>query len=114
MTPVTPVYYWWYDPALVVGQSYQDPGAGITITTEWVTTSEAAVSVRFSTAVTVAANQPSYTRGQTVSVTARVTSGGEPVANAGVNFAITKSTGAVITASAKTGSNGTAVYKMKL
>jgi hypothetical protein len=37
-----------------------------------------------------------------------------PVANANVAFTITKSSGAVVTGSATTGSNGTAVYKMRL
>src|SRR5262249_12302833 len=32
MTPATPVYYWWYDPALVQGQTFTDPSSGLTIT----------------------------------------------------------------------------------
>src|SRR5262249_33951700 len=87
---------------------------GITVTTEWVTATGAAVTVRFSSAVMVTASQPSYTRGQTVSLAARVTSGGGPVANATVNFTITKTTGAVIAASVKTGKNGGATSSLKL
>jgi hypothetical protein len=113
------VVYDWRDPALVAGQSFRDPDAGVTLTTEWVSGAEATVTVRFdavvtTTAVTVATNQASYTRGQTVSITATVRAGGLPVANANVAFTITKSSGAVVTGSATTGSNGTAVYKMRL
>jgi hypothetical protein len=38
----------WNDPALVVGQNFFDPDARVTMTTEWVNGTAAAVSVRFS------------------------------------------------------------------
>jgi Gametolysin peptidase M11 len=120
LTPATPVYYWWYDLALVPGQTFQDPAAGVTISTEWVTATEAAVTVQFGgigaadSAVAVATSQSTYTLGQTVSITAKVTSGGSPVAGAAVNFTITKSTGVPVSGTVTTGSDGTAVYKLKL
>jgi hypothetical protein len=64
--------------------------------------------------ITVATDKASYSRNQTVSSTAVVTSGGNPVANAIVGFAVTKSNGAVVSGTATTGANGAAVYKLKL
>lgn len=64
--------------------------------------------------VTASTDRPSYTRNQSVSIMAMVSSGGLPVANATVTFAITKSNGAVVTATATTGTNGSAVYKLRL
>jgi hypothetical protein len=95
----------------------------VTLTTEWVTATGAAVTVRFGgtggvptdpPALTVSTDQPSYTRSQTVTITAKVTSGGTPVANTAVSFRVTKSNGTVVTGSATTGANGTAVYKLRL
>ena len=65
-------------------------------------------------AVTAATDKPSYSRNQSVFVSATVTSSGSPMANASVSFTITKANGAVVTGSALTGSNGTAVYKYRL
>ena len=64
--------------------------------------------------VTVTTNQASYTPGQTVSSTAIVTSGGNPVANAMVTFTVTKSNGAVVIGTATTGATGAAVYKLRI
>jgi len=64
--------------------------------------------------LTVSTDQPSYTRNQTVSIKATLRSGGAPVANANVTFSVKKSNGAVVTATSATGSNGTAVYKLRL
>lgn len=114
MTPATPTYYGWFDPSLAVGQSFSDPGAGVTLTIEWVTSSQAAVNVQFSGGLTIATDQASYSPGQTVSTTATASYEGSPVANVSVSFTITKANGNVITASATTGSNGSAVYKLKL
>jgi hypothetical protein len=118
MTPATPVYYWWYDPALVVGQSFSDPDAGVIITTELVDGAGAMVTVSFGTpgptALTVSTDQPTYTRNQSVSIEATVRSGSTPVANATVKFTIKKSNGAVVTGKATTGADGTAVYKLRL
>jgi hypothetical protein len=121
MTPATPVYYWWYDFALAPGQSFVDPDTGLTITTSWVSSSGAGVTVKVAAGTPVAAptvavstNQPSYTRGQTASITAKVTSAGVAVAKATVGFTIVKSTGAKVSATVTTGSNGLAVYKLRL
>ena len=118
MTPATPVYYWWYDAALAGGQSFVDSDAGLTMTTDWVSGTGASVTVSFGSGgaanLTVSTDQPSYTRNQMVSIKATVRSGGAPVANATVNFSVKKSNGAVVTATATTGSNGIAVYKLRL
>jgi hypothetical protein len=114
MTPATPTYYFWFDPSLAVGQTFHDPSAGVTLTTTSVTPTSAAVTVQFTSALTVATNQPSYSPGQTVSTTATVTLGPSPVANAAVSFTITEPNGAVVTGTATTGNNGTAVYKLRL
>jgi len=112
------IYYDWNDPALVVGQTFQDPETGLTMTTDWVSGTGAGVTVSFgaggSAAVTVATDQTSYTRNQSVSIKATVGSGGTPIVNATVNFTVKKPNGALVVASATTGSNGTAVYKLRL
>jgi hypothetical protein len=116
------------DPALVEGQSFQDPDAGVIITTASVTTGGAAVTVLLQTGttaptdpapttpptVTVTTDQPSYTRNQQVSMLATVKSGSSPIAGASVTFTVTDSAGSAIVASATTGSDGTAVYKLRL
>jgi hypothetical protein len=110
------------DPTLAAGYSFSDPAAGVTITTEWVTATQAAVTMTVSTnstpstspTVKVATDQPSYTGNQTVSITTTMMSGGSPVAGASVTFTITKASGAIIMANATTGSNGAAVYKLRL
>jgi hypothetical protein len=114
MTPATPTYYFWFDPSLAVGQTFDDPTAGVTLTTTSVASTSAAVTVQFTGVMTVATNQQTYSPGQTVSTTATATYGGSPVANVSVNFTITKANGNVVTGSANTGKNGTAVYKLRL
>lgn len=122
MTPVSAstIITDWLDPALVVGQSFNDPDTGMTVTTQWVTATQAAVTVQVGTTqtsqptVTVSTDQSSYTRSQTVTITAKVTSNGSAVANAAVGFRVTKSNGSVVSGSGTTGSNGTAVYKLRL
>lgn len=114
MTPATPTYYWWFDPSLATGQSFTDPTAGVTFTTAWVTSNQAAVTVQFTSALSVTTNQQSYSPGQTVSVTASASFGGSPVANTKVDFTITQSNGAVVTGSATTDSYGIATYDLKL
>ena len=114
MTPATPTYYFWFDPSLVVSQSFNDPSAGLTLTTTSVAGQQAAVTVQFSGSVTVATNQQTYSPGQTVSTTAIATFAGVPAANVSVNFTITKANGNVVAGSATTGTNGAAVYKLKL
>lgn len=114
MTPATPTYYWWFDPALVAGQSVTDSADGVTLTADTVTSTGATVTVQYGAAVAVATSQQSYSPGQTVSAMATATSGGSPVAKASVSFTITKANGAVVTGTATTGSNGVATYNLKL
>jgi len=120
MTPSTVMYYWWYDPALTAGQTFVDPDTGASITTSWVGSSGAGVTVKLgqtvssAPAVAVMTNQSSYTRGQTASITAKVTAGGSPVAKAGVSFTVIKANGTKVAGSATTGSSGTAVYKLRI
>lgn len=59
-----------------------------------------------SLSVTVSTAQASYKRKQSVSITAGVTSGGSPVANATVVFTVTKPNGTVATGTATTSSTG--------
>jgi gametolysin peptidase M11 len=70
-------------------------------------------SVITSLNVAVSTDKTSYTRNQSVTITATVSSG-SPVANAGVTFTITKADGSVVTANSTSGSNGTAVYRLRL
>jgi M6 family metalloprotease-like protein len=126
MTPATLTYYFWFDPSLAVGQNFSDSGAGVTFATESATAAGATVNVQFSgngsgtnsttgtPVLAVATNQTTYTPGQTVSVSATATSGGVPLANVSVKFAVTSSTGGQITGSATTGKNGVAMYKLRL
>lgn len=121
MTPATPVYYWWYDPALAVGQTFTDPDSGLTITTAWVGPTGAGATIHVgktspasTPAVSVATNQASYVRGQTASVSAKVTANGLPLAKASVSFTIVKPNGAKLVANGTTSSSGIAVYKLRL
>jgi hypothetical protein len=112
----------WADPALVAGRSFEDPGSGVTITTQWVTSTQAAISVTVGSgaaqpaqpAVTVATDRSSYTRSQSVTVTARVTTGGAAVAGAAVSFRVTKPNGTTVNATGTTASDGTARYQLRL
>ena len=117
----TSIWDWLADAPLLAGQSFQDANAGVTMTTQWVNSTAAAVTVSFgapassaSTTVTVTSDQTTYTRGQSATITAKVMSGGTPLAKATVTFQIVKPTGSIITATATTGSNGTAAYKLRL
>jgi len=125
MTPATPTSGFWYDPSLATGQTYQDSSSGATFAPESVTGTGATVNVQFSggapnstaqstPALAVATNQAIYNPGQTVSVSATVTSGGKPVPNVSVSFLVTSASGIQVTGSSTTGNNGTAVYKIKL
>ncbi len=114
MTPATPACYWWFDPALAVGQTFSDAGAGVILTTAWVNSSGAAVSVQFTPGATLVTNQPSYSPGQTVAMTATANYGGAPVANASVTFTVTRANGSTVSATTRTGKNGAATYSFKL
>jgi hypothetical protein len=121
-TPATDTSIWdWYvDAPLITGQSYNDSGAGATITTNWVTATAATVTVDLGTpaptssSLAISTDKASYTLNQAVSIKATVTSSGSPVAGAKVSFTVKKSSGAVVTGSASTGTNGVAVYKLRL
>ena len=121
MTPTTPMYYLWYDPALAVGQTFADPDTGMTITASWVNATGAGVTVKLggsgtaAPSVVVSTNQSSYSRGQTAYIAVSVKSSkGAPVAGAPVTFTIVKSNGAMASGNATTGSKGTATYKLRL
>jgi len=74
----------------------------------------ATIVIASSLSVSVSTDKPSYNRNQTVTITATVSFQGAPVSNAGVTFTITKANGGVITGTATTGTNGSAVYKYRL
>jgi hypothetical protein len=116
MTPMSAgsISYDWNDPALVTGQSFNDPAAGVRINTEWVTGTEAAITLRFGLAVNVSTDRASYTRTQSAIITANVRSAGAPVTKAAVTFSIVKPNGAIVSATATTDTTGTAVYKLRL
>jgi hypothetical protein len=67
-----------------------------------------------SLAVDVTTDKTMYSRNQWVHVTANVSADGAPVANASVNFTITKANGGTVTGSATTGANGVATFKYRL
>jgi hypothetical protein len=124
MTPASESSYLdWRDPALPVGQTFTDPTAGVTVTADWVTTTQAAVTVQLAGGstptgpafVSIATDRSSYAPGQTVTMAATVkTSSGSPVARASVRFAVIKSNGVVVAGSANTDSHGVATYKLRL
>jgi hypothetical protein len=116
----TSIWDWLLDAPLLVGESFSDVDAGLTLTTEAVSGTGAAVAVRLAptvstfAAITVSTDQTSYTRGQSATITAKVTSNGKPLANASVTFQVVKPTGALIIAKATTSTKGTATYKLRL
>jgi hypothetical protein len=125
MTPASESSYVdWRDPALPVGQTFTDAAAGVSVTAEWVSATQAGVTVTLADSgnaptgpsnFSVTTNQSSYTTGQTVTMSATVkTSNGSPVARASVSFAVIKPNGTVASGSATTGSNGVATYKLRL
>ncbi|MEH6587518.1 MAG: hypothetical protein V7720_13220 [Halioglobus sp.] len=114
------IYLEWIDPALEVGQSFEDPVAGVIITTEWVTDAQAAVNVEFGTApvneylLDLASDQVLYTRGQTAYLTTTVTSGGWPIAGIPVSFSITKANGSEVRSSGVTNGSGMLTYTLRI
>lgn len=72
-----------------------------------------ACSIMSGLAVSVASDQPTYTRNQVASVTAIVTAGGSPVCGASVTFTMTKSNGSKVTGTATTGTDGSAIFKYR-
>ncbi|WP_018992590.1 M12 family metallo-peptidase [Aromatoleum toluclasticum] len=125
MTPNsgTSLYLDWKDPALVVGGTFTDPASGVSITSDVVSATQAVVTVRFGSggstssallSATGSTSQTTYTRGQTVYLTANVNAGGVPVAGATVSFTVTKANGSQVKGSATTGSDGKALYQFQL
>ena len=105
------------------GQSFQDPQAAVTITTSWIGAAQAGVSIVFgavaapppgSLGITLSTDQSTYTRNQPISMKATVTAGAVPVASVPVTFTVAKPTGGTVTGTVTTGSNGVAVYKLRL
>jgi hypothetical protein len=82
--------------------------------TSYTKTTSGSENVVTSLNVAVSTDKATYTRNQQVTVSAIVTSGGAPLANVAVTFTITKANSSIVTANATTGSNGAAVYKMRL
>jgi len=122
MTPSTPLYYLWYDPALASGQTFTDPDSGLTITAAWVNATGAGVTIKLGSSGTtstptvfVSTNQSNYTRGQTAYINVIVkSSGGSAVGGIPVRFTVVKSNGATASGNATTSSKGTATYKFRL
>ena len=113
----------WSDPALIAGQTFTDQAAGVTIKVESVTPIDATVTVVLTApasaptsgpTVTVTTDKANYTRGQTVSISAKTMANGAPVARKSITFTIRRSDGSSLTASATTATNGTAIYKLRL
>lgn len=129
LTPNSSAYSDWNDPALVMGQSYSDSAAGVTITPTAVGSTGATVYVTLAsgssgssssgsgsggssavTSLTVSAttDKVSYRAGQIVLASARVTAGSAVSSGASVVFTITGPDGASTMLSAKTDSKGVA------
>ncbi len=107
-------------PASVTGTSYTFPVVVTNSANASYQATSSAVYVIGSTVVgttlnvSVSTDKLTYTGNQTVSVTARASSGGSPVSNASVTFTMTKSNGAAVSQSATTDSTGSAVGKFRL
>jgi hypothetical protein len=124
MTPASQSSYVdWSDPALPAGQTFTDAAAGVSVTADWVTATQASVTVQLASGgtpvgpgfVSITTDRASYTPGQTVTMAATVkTSNGSPVAKASVRFAVTKSNGDIVTGSSTTDNKGVATYKLRL
>ena len=102
-------------PATAVNGFY-DVGVTATNSADTTSTASTVATVVLVSAldVSVATDQSSYTRNQSVVITAVVHANGSPVANASVTFTVTKPNGAVVQQTAITGATGTAVYKLRL
>jgi len=101
-------------PTLAAGVYNFNIAAANSSATSFVKTTSGSENVVTSLNVGVSTDKASYARNQQVTVTASVSSGGAPLANAAVTFTITKANGSVLTSSAITGANGVATYKFRL
>ncbi len=108
------IWDWLGNAPLVVGQTFVDHDALMSLTTAWVSGTQAAVTVRFELKVVASTDQQRYNRTQSVSIATNVSSAGLPVPKAAVTFIITKANGSVVTATATTSTTGAAVYKLRL
>jgi M6 family metalloprotease-like protein len=81
MTPATLTYYWWFDPSLAIGQSFQDSTAGVSFTPTTADSTGATVQITMNNgpACTPANPSVSISPSQSLSVTS-----GTPV-----NFTVT-------------------------
>jgi hypothetical protein len=70
-------------------------------------------SIMSGLAVSVTSDRASYTRSQTATVTANVSSAGSVVSGATVSFTMTKANGSKVTSTATTGANGSAVFRYR-
>ncbi len=77
-------------------------------------TGTATYSIASALATTVSTDKSSYARGGQVAITDTVTSGGNAVANAAVNFTVTKPNGATATQTGTTNTSGQAVFSLRL
>lgn len=121
MTPNsgTSLYLDWIDPTLVPGATFIDSTTGISITTESATSTGASVRVQLgnttssSIAVTAASDQTSYTSGQVALLSAFISSNGQAVSGASVEFKVTRPDGTLLT-STTSSNNGWATFKYRL
>jgi hypothetical protein len=81
--------------------------------TSYSVSSSASCVIVSSLGVALSSAQSSYTRSQTATVTAIVSGAGSPVTGASVTFTMTKSNGSVVTGTATTGTNGSAVFSYR-
>jgi hypothetical protein len=124
MNPVTDtnIWQWLGNAALLPGQNFSDTTAGVSVTVEWITATQAAVKVAigpnppqpYQPDMAVSTDKTIYTRSQSVSIKATVTEGTFPVSKATVNFTIKKASGAFVTGKATTDVNGVATYQFRL
>jgi hypothetical protein len=77
-------------------------------------TATASYTVAGAPSVTLSSDKSTYTRNQTVRVTARVVAGGQPLSGATVGFVVTRPNGTRASGSATTAADGTAVYQLRL
>lgn len=127
MTPSTPLYYYYYDPALTEGKSFEDPQASMTISTGTIDSAGATVSIGAiggdtpdqSTLIPDLTlnidNKAPYSPGQKVRINASVSSQtGLPVDGASVGVDVVKPGGKVVHLSGVTNSSGIATFDFRL
>jgi hypothetical protein len=115
-----------YDAALTVGRSFTDSQSGVAITLVSASASGAVLDVRVGSAApppppsssplseSVGTNKTSYLRGETVSMSALVSSNGTPVSGASVKFTLGTPGGGTTILNATSGSDGYARSSYKL